>query len=77
MKIELHYYGRLTEITEKNSETIECDALTVFDLKNILGQRYPMLKGITYNLAANNTLLKEDETIQEGSIDVFPPFSGG
>ena len=77
MKIELHYYGRLTEITEKNSEIIECDALIVLDLKNILGQRYPKLKGITFNLAAKNTFLKEEETIPDGIIDVFPPFSGG
>lgn len=77
MKIELHFYGRLTEITEKNSEIIECDAITVLDIKNAIAQRYPKLKNITYNLAAKNTLLKEDETIPEGIIDVFPPFSGG
>lgn len=77
MKIELHYYGTLTEITGKNSEVLECDAVTVYDIRNTLAQQYPKLKNSTYNLAANNSLLKENETIQEGKIDVFPPFSGG
>ncbi|MFL9833620.1 MoaD/ThiS family protein [Chryseobacterium terrae] len=77
MKIKLNYYGKLTDITKKSSETIDVEEMNVMSLKERLGELYQSFKDITYQFAENNSMLEDKDVIEAEELDVFPPFSGG
>ena len=77
MKIKVHYYGQLTEITQKSEEIVDIKASTVEDFKKELIQLHPELKNRTFQVAQNNTIQGEKDPLTALTIDLLPPFSGG
>lgn len=77
MKITLHYHGQLTTLFGKKEETLEVTSRIVADLKKELEVFDVRFRESTYQLAQNNKIITGTTEITEGSIDVFPPFSGG
>ena len=77
MIITLTYFGRLTELTGKSMESLDIKDETVRGIRKSLEEFYPTLCEMTYQLAANNSILNEDDSITVNRLDVFPPFSGG
>ena len=77
MTITFTYFGRLIDFTGTASESLNVSKASVQDIRNVLEKMYPDLKQITYQLAENNTILKDEDMITSNKLDVFPPFSGG
>lgn len=77
MTVTVTYFGKLTEVTGKSYEELRLEAATVKGVKTALEQHYPSLKDMTYQVAENNSILTNEDTIQTTTLDIFPPFSGG
>ncbi len=77
MEVHFTYYGRLAEITGKTSETLSTQSDTAKDIKALLGKQYPALLEMTFTLAANHSVLGDEDKLNTNQVDVFPPFSGG
>lgn len=77
MNITVTYFGKLTELTGKSSEELTLEESTVKGVKSALEQKYSSMKDMTYQVAENNSILTNEDTIQTTTLDIFPPFSGG
>ena len=77
MKLEINYYGVLSDLTGQSQEIVELETPTVAFLFEILYLRYPQLKTTTFKVASENQIIENDATITTTSISLLPPFSGG
>ena len=77
MKIELLFFGQLTDIT--GTTVVMLDHMTDTDtLKHYVFDMYPSLQQAKLMIAVNNKLVTENEVIPEGAkIAFMPPYSGG
>ena len=50
-------------------------------LQNIVRDKiielYPTLSGFIFSIAQNDEIKSDNSFLEEGKIDIFPPFSGG
>ena len=79
MKINLRYFGMVSEITEIGEETLDVDdSIEVNNLKTILITKYNLLDTISYKIAVNQSI-KDDTTIlnENDEVVLLPPFAGG
>lgn len=77
MKTRILFFGQLTDITRCASVELEVPE-TVFALKEVLFARYPLLKQSKFMIAINNTMaLDETQIVENATIALMPPFSGG
>ena len=77
MKLEINYYGVLSDLTGQSQEIVELETPTVAFLFETLYLRYPKLKTTTFKVASENKIIDNDATITTTSISLLPPFSGG
>lgn len=77
MRLNIKYFGLLTEITGCSEETIDFTKSSVEDLLVLLTKKYPILKEKDFQVAQNNEIISKDSLISEGIIALLPPFSGG
>lgn len=77
MKLEIHYYGLLTEICGTARAEMEVEAQSISDLRKHLETRYPGLKAVTYQFAQHEALSSDSDPITANQIALLPPFSGG
>jgi molybdopterin synthase sulfur carrier subunit len=77
MKIELLFFGQLTDIT--GTTVVMLDHMSDTDtLKHHDFEMYPSLQQAKLLIAVNNKLVTENEVIPEGAkIAFMPPYSGG
>lgn len=77
MKIELLFFGQLTDIT--GTSVVMLDHMSDTDiLKRHVFEMYPSLQQAKLMIAVNNKLVTENEVIPEGAkIAFMPPYSGG
>ena len=54
MMITIRYFGLLTEVTGCTSEKINFSGTTIFDVKEVLFQKYKTLKNKDFQVAQNN-----------------------
>ena len=77
MKLQIKYFGLLSEITQRIEEEYLFKGETVEQLLNALEEKYPKLKNKTFRVAQNQTIVNNNAIISENQIMLFPPFSGG
>ncbi len=80
MKINIRYFGKLTDITGTEREEIEIhNQPTVADIEQRLFVKYIQLQKENYALFKNNSILKEKTSVlnEQDEISLMPPFSGG
>lgn len=77
MKLNVKYFGMLSEVTTCNEEDITFNGGTIADLLELLFNRYPSLKGKTFRVAQNNTLSPNECEISANKIALLPSFAGG
>ncbi len=84
--MKILYFGELKDITKKREETIETEIFNIGELKNLLSEKYPLLKEsflkdeirIVVNgrdcsfTGGNKTLISKDF-----EIALFSPVGGG
>ncbi|MAT90274.1 MAG: hypothetical protein CMC35_06235 [Flavobacteriaceae bacterium] len=77
MEVKLIYHGKLAELMKFATEPFHTEALTAADLSSELLKLHPELANSTFQLAQKNAIISGHDPISEGTIDIFPPFSGG
>jgi molybdopterin synthase sulfur carrier subunit len=77
MKIELLFFGQLTDIT--GTTVVMLDHMPNTDtLKHHVFEMYPSLQQAKLMIAVNNKLVTENVVIPDGAkIAFMPPYSGG
>lgn len=77
MKIEILFFGQLTDIVGCNSMLMDNPG-NIAQLKAELFSKFPAMEKTKYTIALNNKLVIKDQSIPEDSTIAFmPPFSGG
>ena len=79
MKINLKYFGMVTEIAAKNMEELLIEeGINSKDLCQSLEEKYKALTKIDYRIAVNENLIIDSIQLKENDIvAILPPFSGG
>ena len=77
MKVNIKYFGMLTEVTGKQSESIHFTKETVGELLNELYMEYPELKNVEFKIAVDQQIADDNTVIDSGEVALLPPFSGG
>lgn len=78
MKVEVLFFGSLTEHTGTSSTTLE-DVCDTRQLLAALESRWPGLTERTHRLALNQAFVKDEKvSLKDGDeVAVMPPFAGG
>ncbi|MDC0230772.1 MoaD/ThiS family protein [Aureispira] len=79
MEITINYFGMLSEITNKNNETLKVpENCNTEDLNNLLKQTYPSISHISYTIALNKKIIQKTYPLSSNDeIALLPPFAGG
>ncbi len=80
MKTKILAFGIAKEMVKDSAIVVEwAQVSTVGNLKIILEEKYPGLKGLgSYMIAVNNEYAEDGLLIEEGDeVAVIPPVSGG
>ncbi len=76
-KIEIRFFGQLTDLTKSEVIFLE-DLSDTEQVKKRVLELYPALATTTFMMALNNTMIKEKMNVDANSVIAFmPPFSGG
>ena len=73
-------YGQLAEIFNDRKIAFEVDdsIATVADFRNLLNEKHPRLKGLSFTVAVHDTLVQDDLQLKDGiELHLMPPFAGG
>ena len=79
MKVSILYFAQVAEKTGISSEEIEvatgCDSEQLVEM---LKEKYPAIKTLTFNIAVGQELTRSAVELTEGAeIALLPPFAGG
>ena len=79
MVVKVNYFGMIAEWKSGNREQLNVpENATLKEFQDILVNNCPELSGISYSIAINNHMAKENVILQPyDDISVFPPFAGG
>ncbi len=77
MTVEVLAFGQIAEITGKNSWQ-ESNISSTDELIEVLQKIYPSLHTITYKIAVDKKIIRQNTFLQPNSIvALLPAFSGG
>jgi molybdopterin converting factor small subunit len=77
MEIYLLAFGQVADITGKNTLKIP-GVKDTNELKQFLTDAWPNLQSVTYAIAVNKKIIRENTTLHhEDTVAILPPFSGG
>jgi molybdopterin converting factor small subunit len=75
-QVKVLYFGAAQQVAGKASEDFTAED-TASLCEQIL-ERYPAMSRVTFRLALNRNLLKEESLLKENDIiAILPPFEGG
>ena len=79
MKVNLKYFGIVSEITETNEELLTIDNnFSTEDLCLLLKEKYGNLNLADYRLAINENFINNPiQLVENDTVAILPPFSGG
>lgn len=79
MKVKVLYFAQVAEKTGVSNEEIEVPAETGSEeLLKVLKQKYPAVADLSFNIAVDQVLIRNNVELSEGSeIALLPPFAGG
>jgi len=78
MKLNVKFFGKLSEVTGAQDTLLEVDeVLALNELEKILVDKYELLGSHTYLIAVNQEI-NNAKNLEEGDeIAFLPPFAGG
>ena len=77
MKVNVEFFGQLTDITKTKSFEFSSIADTESLLQKLY-EKFPALQSSKFVIAVNNDLIKNNTVLEEGAIvALMPPYSGG
>lgn len=75
-RVRVLYFGAAQEIAGKADE--ELAAADTASLRREILEKYPAMRNISFRMALNRTLLREEVDLKENDlIAILPPFQGG
>ena len=78
MRVHIKYYGLISELVDKESESLDTTTKMLTEVVHTLQTKYPGLSEKVYKIAVNNEFVEgETELADNATIDLLPPFSGG
>lgn len=77
MRITVKYFGQITDITQREEETLEFSGSLVSDLLDALYSTYKDLNTKDFQVALDQEIVTLKTKITEGEVALLPPFSGG
>ena len=77
MILNIKYYGLITEITSCSEEQLDFNESTFIELKALLLAKYPALETTSFQIAADNTMVNDNDKITNSNLAIMPPFAGG
>ena len=76
--IEVLLFAHLQEEASKSAVQVDCEKITVAELKEILIKKYNIAISNEIMVAVNEEYANEKDTIQTGDVvAMIPPVSGG
>ncbi|MBE7128412.1 molybdopterin converting factor subunit 1 [Bacillus mycoides] len=76
--IEVLLFAHLQEEASKSALYIDCENITVAELKEVLIKKYSVAISNEIMVAVNEEYANEDDIIQTGDVvAMIPPVSGG
>ena len=77
MKINVLFFGILSEITEKQNLEL-ADIVNLRALQSYLWKTYPEIKDMDYRFAINKEIVDGKVEFNDGDeVALLPPFAGG
>lgn len=74
--VKVLYFGAAQELTGKSSE--ELIAGDTASLRRVIIEKYPSMRNLSFRIALNRNLLREESLLRENDeIAILPPFQGG
>jgi molybdopterin converting factor small subunit len=74
--VKVLYFGAAQEITGKSAE--ELYAGDTATLRRAILERYPAMSAVSYRIAVNRSLIREESVLSENDVvAILPPFQGG
>lgn len=75
-RMEVLLFGMIAEAA--GTDRIELTASSTQELREVLVDRVPDIRGLSYSIAVDRSLVHEDITLSGNEeIAVLPPFAGG
>lgn len=75
-RVRVLYFGAAQEIAGKVDE--ELMAADTASLRREIWGRYPAMRNISFRMALNRTILREESDLNDNDIiAILPPFQGG
>ncbi|MED0964327.1 molybdopterin converting factor subunit 1 [Bacillus paramycoides] len=76
--IDVLLFANLQEEASKSTLQIDCENITVAEVKDILIKKYSVVISNEIMVAINEEYANEDDIIQTGDVvAIIPPVSGG
>ncbi|MED1410124.1 MULTISPECIES: molybdopterin converting factor subunit 1 [Bacillus] len=76
--IDILLFANLQEEASKSTLQIDCENITVAEVKDILIKKYNVVISNEIMVAINEEYVNEDDIIQTGDVvAMIPPVSGG
>lgn len=74
--VKVLYFGAAQELAGKSSE--ELNTVDTVSLRRIILEKYPAMQNISFRMALNRNLLRDESVLIENDvIAILPPFRGG
>ena len=79
MKVKVLYFAQVAEKVGISAEEVEItEGANSDDLLQLLAQKYPVIEGLTFNLAVNQSLIRDSVPLSNNvEVALLPPFAGG
>ena len=78
MPITIKYFGAIEEVTGVAEELVSPDQIASLEaLENHVLSKYTGIKGLSFQLALNQTLTESGSLKEGDEVAFLPPFAGG
>jgi len=75
-QVTVLYFGAAQEITCKPAEAL--NAGDTASLRKAIIEKYPAMSTVSFRMAVNRSLLREESVLREKDVvAILPPFQGG
>ena len=76
--MQVKYFGMIAEWAGTDESSLELKGASIEGLKAKLEHDIPLLRGITYQVAVNQSIALPETTLNENDeVALLPPFAGG
>lgn len=77
-RLPLVLFGPLTDLGIRDPQISVTFPISVADLRTTILNAYPAVATVTFRIALDRRLLRDDEEVTGGSeVALLPPFAGG